>query len=125
MSNVPVLDPEIVTRLRHLVAAYHETDTHVRTAQTEMQRLKKEKNELSVKICDIMRQLGLEDIKYSDSTLRYSTRKVTLPATRATIKQRLQTLFDDDENKARATDIVLAPRGIQERVGIRRVRIRT
>jgi hypothetical protein len=124
-NDVPVLDPNIITELRQMVTAYHEVDTSIKAMQVALQDKKKVKQTLSTRICEIMHSLGLEDIKYSNSMLRYTTRKVTLQPTRATIKERLETLFPEKSQKEHAMQVVLAPRGMEERVGIRKVRIRT
>lgn len=122
---VPVLDPHIITTLRQLVTAYHSTDSTIKQLRNSLFDQRKVKHDLSARICDIMRSLGLEDIKYSGSMLRYTTRKVTLPPSRAVIKERLQLLFDEPTQKEQAMQMVLAPQGTEERVGIRKVRIRS
>jgi hypothetical protein len=122
--QVPVMDPLILQQLRQFVSAYHEVDETLKKLRTTVFDQKKIKQDLSARICAIMNQLHLEDIKYSDSMLRYTTRKVTLPANRAIIKERLQSLFAEEPEQQHAMQIVLAPRGTEERVGIRKVRIR-
>ena len=123
--EIPVMDPRVINDLRQLVASYHEVDNQIKQLRNTMCQRRKVKAELSTRICEIMHAMGLSDIKYSNSMLRFTTRKVTLPATRATIKERLQSLFPEGSDRHQhALQLVLAPRAVEERVSIRKVRVR-
>lgn len=117
-------DRGITDTLRALVAAYHEVDNQLRVLRCSLAEKRRNKAELAERICGIMTQLGLSDVKYSNSVLKYSTRRVTLPATRATIRERLDSLFTERQQQERARQLVFAPRGTEERVYIRKVRVR-
>lgn len=121
-ANIPVMDPKQVEDLRQLVVAYHDIDNQIKQLRTSIAQRRKNKSELSTRICTIMNDLGLSDVRYSNNLLRFTTRKVTIPANRATIRERLQSMFPTDSEQA--LQVVLAPRAVEERVSIRKVRVR-
>ena len=121
-ASIPVMDPKQVEDLRQLVVAYHDVDNQIKQLRTSIAQRRKNKSELSARICTIMNELGLSDVRYSNNLLRFTTRKVTIPANRATIRERLQSMFPTGSEQA--LQVVLAPRAVEERVSIRKVRVR-
>ena len=123
-SSVPVLDPAMITELRQLVATYHEVDKTLRQLRTAMVEQRRIKQNLSERICAIMNNQGLSDIRYADSMLRYTTQKYQRPPSKTAIKSRLSDLFDEADKRSEAMQIVFAPMSVEERVCIRKVRVR-
>lgn len=123
-SSVPVLDPAMITELRQLVATYHEVDKTLRQLRSTMMEQRRIKQNLSERICSIMNKQGLSDIRYADSMLRYTTQRYQRPASKTVIKSRIGDLFTENDKRAEAMQIVFAPMSIEERVCIRKVRVR-
>jgi hypothetical protein len=123
-SSVPVLDPAMITELRQLVATYHDVDKTLRHLRNTMLEQRRIKQNLSERICSIMNKQGLSDIRYADSMLRYTTQKYQRAPTKSTIKSRLNDLFEEVDKRTEAMQIVFAPMSVEERVCIRKVRVR-
>lgn len=122
--NAVNMDPNWVQTLKTLVEKYNQVDIDLKRLRNETYDLKKVKQDISAKLLHMMTSAGLEDVRFQNSTLRYTVRKVSLPPNREVIKERLQSLFSEPERRDDAVQLVLAPRGVEERASIRKIRVR-
>ncbi len=121
---VVATNADTISELRRLVAGYHEVDDRLKQLRAASNLLRQEKQSLSQQICGIMHGLGLSDIKYKDSMLRYTCREITRPPTLKIVRNRLLSLIPDAREQERTLKELLAPCGKEERVSIRMVRVK-
>lgn len=117
------VDPILKSNLRALVERFHEVDAQLRELQERCKDLRRKRSEYSRQIMMVMETTGLEDVRFRDSMLRYSVRKVTLPPSKQVIRQRLEERFQGPDD-GQLIQSILAPQSVQERPSIRRVRVR-
>lgn len=121
----PNLHGELRDTLRALVEQYYSVEGDLRRLRAEGVTLRRRKRDLSVQLTGIMSTLGA-DFRFNGDILHYTVRKVALPPSRAIIKERLQSLLypDDPERQEGALQMVMAPRSVEERASIRKIRVR-
>lgn len=109
-------------QFKNYVKSWLEADAYIRKAKQLVKEKKKVKNKLSETIMRFMSKYNIEDLNTKEGRIRYKTTYVRKPVTQKELKEQVQQLVP--ENKHKYVDKLFENRPKQEKVGLRRLRIK-
>lgn len=107
---------------KNYVKSWLEADAYIRKAKQLVKEKKKVKNKLSEIIMRFMSKYNIEDLNTKEGRIRYKTTYIRKPVTQKELKEKVQKLVP--ENKQKYVNRIFEERPKQEKVGLRRLKIK-
>lgn len=109
-------------QFKNYVKAWLDAEAYIRKAKQLVKEKKKVKNKLSEIIVRFMSKYNIEDLNTKEGRIRYKTTYIKKPVTQKELKEKVQKLVP--ENKQKYVNKIFEDRPKQEKVGLRRLRIK-
>lgn len=109
-------------QFKNYVKSWLDADAYIRKAKQLVKEKKKVKNKLSETIMRFMSKYNIEDLNTKEGRIRYKTTYIKKPVTQKELKEKVQKLVP--ENKQKYVNRIFEERPKQEKVGLRRLKIK-